>query len=195
MNRVELQNGCLALGHCNLCIPSTLHGSCFEVGNSGIDQDKLKKNLDTAIDVYLSRVGGSPCGDTQIRLYKGVQDKHHMQRRPLLLTFLRGTKDKRNDLQVQHHDLYQHFELVWSLRSHHMVPNLPCNYVFFFDVATFQVAVTQYVSRVSQVFHPLGLKVDLLLHIYLYPSQIQLAHGKARIARSVKASAVDTICQ
>ena len=29
-NRVELQNGCLALGHANLFIPSTLGGSCMD---------------------------------------------------------------------------------------------------------------------------------------------------------------------
>ena len=29
LNRVELQNGCLALGHNNLFIPSTLAGSAF----------------------------------------------------------------------------------------------------------------------------------------------------------------------
>ena len=29
-NRVELQNGCLALAHSNLFIPSTLNGSCLD---------------------------------------------------------------------------------------------------------------------------------------------------------------------
>lgn len=30
LNRVELQNGCLALTHANLFIPSNLNGSCFD---------------------------------------------------------------------------------------------------------------------------------------------------------------------
>ena len=28
LNRVELQNGCLALAHANLFIPSNVHGTC-----------------------------------------------------------------------------------------------------------------------------------------------------------------------
>ena len=34
-NRVELQNGCLALGHTNLFIPSTLNGSCLTIFGRG----------------------------------------------------------------------------------------------------------------------------------------------------------------
>ena len=50
LNRVELQNGCLAIAHTNLYIPSTIHGSnCDETG--AVDYDKLKKNLETASDV------------------------------------------------------------------------------------------------------------------------------------------------
>ena len=36
LNRVELQNGCLSLGHANLFIPSTIGGSCIDsIPNSG----------------------------------------------------------------------------------------------------------------------------------------------------------------
>ncbi|CAB3986652.1 Hypothetical predicted protein [Paramuricea clavata] len=54
-NRVELQNGCLALCHANLFIPSTLHGSCtLESGK--VNEEVLKNNLGSAIDVYISHV-------------------------------------------------------------------------------------------------------------------------------------------
>ena len=43
LNRVELQNGCLALGHANLFIPSNLNGSCFDPQTGKVDQDRLKK--------------------------------------------------------------------------------------------------------------------------------------------------------
>ncbi len=56
-NRVELQNGCLALGHANLFIPSTLNGSCL-TQSGGVNEDILRKNLDSAIDAYISRVDG-----------------------------------------------------------------------------------------------------------------------------------------
>lgn len=69
-NRVELQNGCLALGHANLFIPSTLNGSCL-TSSGGVDQNMLRKNLESAIDVYISRVDGAPCASTEIIFTKG----------------------------------------------------------------------------------------------------------------------------
>ena len=48
-NRVELQNGCLALGHANLFIPSTLNGSCLR-DDGKVNETKLKENLSSAID-------------------------------------------------------------------------------------------------------------------------------------------------
>ena len=48
-NWVELQNGCLALGHSNLFIPSTLNGSCMDSGE--VNKEIICKNLDAAIDV------------------------------------------------------------------------------------------------------------------------------------------------
>ena len=58
LNRVELQNGCLSLGHANTFIPSTLTGSCEDPLTGAIDDEKLRKNLDLAMDVYISRVNG-----------------------------------------------------------------------------------------------------------------------------------------
>ena len=76
-NRVELQNGSLALGHAGLFIPSTLNGSCISGGN--IDQDLLRKHLDAAIDVYISRVNKTPCAGTVINLYKGADSKAYQE--------------------------------------------------------------------------------------------------------------------
>ena len=71
LNRVELQNGCLAIAHANLYIPSIIHGSnCDETG--AVDYDKLKKNLETASDVYISRCDKAPFTGSQIHLFKGV---------------------------------------------------------------------------------------------------------------------------
>ena len=69
-NRVELQNGCLALGHANLFIPSTLNGSCL-TQSGGVNGDTLRKNLESAIDVNISRVDGSPCASTEMHIFKG----------------------------------------------------------------------------------------------------------------------------
>ena len=69
LNRVELQNGYLALAHMNLFIPSTLNGSCMDSNTGEIDQVKLKANLQAAADVYVERCNHAPCGDTQIALF------------------------------------------------------------------------------------------------------------------------------
>ena len=56
LNRVELQNGCLALGHSNLFIPSTLGGSVYNDETGHMDMDKVRNNLDLAASVYIERV-------------------------------------------------------------------------------------------------------------------------------------------
>ena len=90
LNRVELQNGCLSRGHSNLFIPSTLSGSCIEDGN--INNEILCRNLDLAIDTYISFVNKVPCGSTVIHLYKGADSTDHHMYRENLKIFLKGTK-------------------------------------------------------------------------------------------------------
>lgn len=68
LNRVELQNGCLA--HSNTYIPSTLAGSCMDPSMGKVNEKKLKENLSLAIDAYIHRVDNCPCGETFIHLYK-----------------------------------------------------------------------------------------------------------------------------
>lgn len=72
LNRVELQNGCLALGHANLFIPSTLGGSAFNPDTGEVDMNRVKNNLDLATSVYIDRVKNCPCGETVIHLYRGA---------------------------------------------------------------------------------------------------------------------------
>ena len=57
LNRVELQNGCLAVAQSNLFIPSTLCGSNFN--GKGLDKAKLAANLEAAMDVCIDRVSGA----------------------------------------------------------------------------------------------------------------------------------------
>lgn len=73
LNRVELQNGCLSLAQCNLFIPSTLCGSNFSV--NGVDETKLEQNLEAATDVFIDRVSGAPCGESEITLVKGARNE------------------------------------------------------------------------------------------------------------------------
>lgn len=128
LNRVELQNGCLSLGHSNTFIPSTLAGSCIdkETGN-----DKLKENLHLAMDAYISRVDGCPCGESVINLYKGCESQEYHSITPDLEVFLRGSKKQKSVLRAQKPSLYSHFQKVWKIRNEHMVQGLPPAYIFF----------------------------------------------------------------
>ncbi len=48
LHRVKLQNGCLALAHANLFIPSILDGSCFNPETGKVDPKRLRRNMDLA---------------------------------------------------------------------------------------------------------------------------------------------------
>jgi hypothetical protein len=63
-------NGCLAVAHSNLYIPSTIGGPVNDA--NGFNENQLKTNLDLAADVYISRVQGAPCGEANIKLVKGA---------------------------------------------------------------------------------------------------------------------------
>lgn len=53
LNKVELQNGCLALGHSNLFIPSTIYGSNFV--NGELDRKLLVQNLEVALSTCVHK--------------------------------------------------------------------------------------------------------------------------------------------
>ena len=131
MNRVELQNGCLSLGHANTFIPSTLAGTNFDNESGSINEGKLKENLNLAITAYISRVSGCPCGDSNILLYRGADSTSLQAVTSYLDTFLKGSKKQKEALQSQQPELYERFQKVWNIRNRHMVRNLPSSYIFF----------------------------------------------------------------
>ena len=128
LNRVELQNGCLAR---NLFIPSTRNGTYFNEETGKVDQEKLRANLEAAMDVYISRVFCSPCGDTVIHLHKSADSSEYQGCRQDLQVFLKGSKNKKKEqLQKEKPALYAYFQKVWDVRQRHMVPGLPSQYLF-----------------------------------------------------------------
>ena len=130
LNRVELQNGCLSLGHASTFIPSTISGSCIDPETGTVDEKKLQQNLDLAIDAYICRVNGAPCGDTTIQLYKGCKDSDKLKCRQNLLIFLKGSRKAKAALKQKEPEQYAFFQSVWDVRTRHMVPNLPSQYIF-----------------------------------------------------------------
>lgn len=130
-NRVELQNGCLALAHSNLFIPSTLNGSCTLEGGNVVNEEVLKRNLESAIDLYISRVDGAPCASTQIRLIKGADSKAYQEENELLKIFLKGKKEQKEEMKRNHPAMHSKFQQIWQLREKHLHKDLPAKYVFY----------------------------------------------------------------
>ena len=112
-NRVELQNGCLALGHSNFVIASTLNGSCLDSKTSKINDNKFKENLNDAVDIYISRVNKSPCANTKIHLYKGTDSSCYQTLRAFLKVFLKGNPAKKAKLKNKHPGTYYWINEVW----------------------------------------------------------------------------------
>ena len=131
LNRVELQNGCLSLGHSNTFIPSTLVGSCFNEETGTINQSKLKENLNMAISAYISRVDGCPCGDSIIKLFRGCDSQENQEKNEKLSIFLKGSKRAKEKLKSDNPHVYDHFQTVWEIRNRHLVHGIPSSYVFY----------------------------------------------------------------
>lgn len=90
----HLERGTIVqLSHANLYIPSTFNGSCME--NGKVNHKKLSENLNDAIDVYISRVNGCPCGDIQIHFFKDPESKESQKLRDFFKIYVKGTTKKR----------------------------------------------------------------------------------------------------
>ena len=130
LNRIELQNGCLALGHANVFIPSTLVGSNIDSNTAKLDKETFTRNMELATDVYINRVNHSPFGETVIQLYRGSDSKQKQEIRESLLIFLKGSKRDKVKLKNDNRELYDYFEMVWDLKNRHLLPHHPVQYLF-----------------------------------------------------------------
>ena len=129
LNRVELMNGCLSLAHANLFIPSNLNGTCFDESGK-VSKVKLKANMDSATEVYTSRVNGAPCGDGEIKLLKGVDSSKKQEMREHVVKYIKSSMKKRLQLVRTCPDPYLHIQNVWQIRDAHTVSKLPTQYLF-----------------------------------------------------------------
>ena len=133
LNGVELLNGCLAVGHSGIFIPSTIHGSNLCEDSGSIDNEKLCKNLSAAIDVYINKVSVATFSGKEILLTKGDSSetaKNYQERRERLATFLKGAKYKQEALRRSYPQEFEYFEKIWSIRARHAVKSFAKNYVF-----------------------------------------------------------------
>lgn len=101
------------------------------IATRNFDQEKLKRNLQYAIEIYIDRVDGYPCGDTMIKLVEGsLSDKFHKISNDLDV-FLKGSEKKKDLLKKDKPSLYSRFSMIWNIRNSHMVQGLPQAYIFY----------------------------------------------------------------
>ena len=133
-NQVELQNGCLARAHTGLFIASSLKGPSVNEATGQLDLQCLQANMKAAMDTYIARVDGAPCGSTAIHLFPGADGqlaREVLDRRPLVLQYLKGTAKQREQLQKNKPAEFKHISSVWAIRKPHMVSCVPSKYAFF----------------------------------------------------------------
>ena len=173
-NRVELQNSCLALGHANTFIPSTLNGSCVQ--NGKVSEEILKKDMDLEIDVCISRVDKCPCAGTVISLYKGACSTDLQHERVAIKTFLKGKREEKHKLTVGvAEDAYDVFLAIAIsvLSMLHVVNNL---------IASIPYAELKSHKKDS------GIQVVPHCRSCHYRLQILLGHMVIRLVKNAKAS-------
>jgi len=120
LNRVELQNGCLALGHTNLFVPLTLDGTVFNPDTGEVDDSPLYENMELATSVYIDHVNNSPCGNTMIYLYRGADSSNEQKERASLTVFVKGSKEK---LEEKEPRLFEYFKMIWDIKNRHEIPS------------------------------------------------------------------------
>ena len=86
--------------------------------------------MDLATNVYISRVNGSPCGETTIQLYKGADSSKEQERRTHLLVYLKGSRHQKHLLSISHPSYYEEFKTICELQSRHKIKDLPNQYLF-----------------------------------------------------------------
>ena len=128
LNKVELMNGCIAKAHANLFIPSTLKGS--NKNEKGLDEEKIKENMEVAADVYLSNVDGAPCFGTTLVMKKGSKNEELINRRKDVLAFLKGKRKEKTQLKTDKPELLDYLERVQKMIDSHTVKQYQSKYIF-----------------------------------------------------------------
>lgn len=130
LNKVDLQSGCLALGHASLFIPYTLGGPLFNPDIGEVNKDRLRNNMELATSVYIDHVNHSPCGNTVIHLYQGADSSSTQQEREHLMVFLKGSRKNKEKLEERESTLFSYLKTVWKIAKRHEILSLPQQYLF-----------------------------------------------------------------
>ena len=192
LNKVEQINGCLTRAHCNMFIPSTIHGCNF--GNDGLDEARLERNLRTATEVYINRCDGAPAGQSEIKLVEGNRGdkaREMQERRPSLLTFLKGSKTAKEQLKREKPDLFEHFSQIYGTCATGTCSKDSLHPMYFSCYhVTRHVVLIRSVQKEGKIC--IGLTVAQRYHSFHFQFLILANHG-VDLVQLVREIAVDII--
>jgi len=78
----------------------------MDPNTDAVDNSKLQENMSLAIDAYIHRVNGFPCGDSVIHLYRCADSAEQQEICEKLLVFLKGSNRSKSALRKQEPTLY-----------------------------------------------------------------------------------------
>lgn len=119
------------VSHTNLCILSTLCDSNIDTETGKMHKERVQSNMVKATEIYISRVNGSPCGETRIHLFKGADLSKNRKLRMSVLQFLKGNKSQKERLRQDNKQVYDEIERIWKIQCNHMMKDLFAQYVFY----------------------------------------------------------------
>lgn len=90
------------------------------MNDGNVNQKKLQENLSSAIDVYISRVSGAPCGSTHIQLHRRACSTEYHKENDLLKIFLKGKKKEKKALEEKEPEIYAKIKRIWELKERHV---------------------------------------------------------------------------
>ena len=129
LNLVELQNGCMAITHVNLLIPSTLAGFNIDSETGKLHKERFTLNMKMTTVVYINWV--NHCS-TIINLFRGADSTDCQKLQVLVLCFLKDSKQAKANVEKNHPEQFLNINMVWSIRNRHLArKDLPLQYVFF----------------------------------------------------------------
>ena len=136
------------------------------------DQQHLKRNMDQATAIYISRCDGAPCGDTKIYLFKGADSSANQELRN---EFFKSNKSQKQAFKQNKQSRSTFIKDIWE------VTHMPSQYVLFLRCCLVSNCPHPLCKQSIEI--PNGFLVDQDLNTSPCQFQTQSAHGVVQMSR------------
>ena len=102
----------------------------FKSDSNEVDNERLRQNMLDAVDAYVSRVNGSPCGDTTIHLFPGPESKTNQEFGEKVRISLHGKKEKKDTLKKDFPHDCAYIQTLLQVQKNNTNANVPSRYIF-----------------------------------------------------------------